>query len=135
MMYDTGGKMENTYSDQLISDLHKEAYGYRPRLYFWESWAAMTPDEKQAEWDRLLDLMAERDQEDQERRSRAIYAAELELAGIMYSVPGSTRDDALRILAETHGCYSYVYGTGYVDLGELCYTLGLPYGYFETPKS
>lgn len=39
-----------TYSDELYSDFHKDALGFRPRG---SSWSMMTPDEKQAEWDFL----------------------------------------------------------------------------------
>jgi hypothetical protein len=117
-----------TYSDELVSDLHKDAYGFRPQLYFWEGWAAMTPDQKQVEWDRLVDLMTERDQEEQERQARAMLDAELELTRIMETVPGSTRADAVRFLADAEGC---VHKNGFADLEELCYNLDLPFHYFK----
>lgn len=42
-----------TYSDELISDLHKDALGYRPSSTFWDSWETYSPAEKQEEWDYL----------------------------------------------------------------------------------
>lgn len=48
-----------TYSDDLISDLHKDVYGYRPREAFWSDWDNCTPVEKQKTWDeycRSLDV-------------------------------------------------------------------------------
>jgi len=43
--------MAFTYSDDCISDLHKEVYGYRPRGAFFDDWDNCTPTEKQKTWD------------------------------------------------------------------------------------
>ena len=45
-----------TYDEELFSDLHKDAYGFRPRIHnFYES----TPEEKQKIWDAtILDMNA-----------------------------------------------------------------------------
>tara|TARA_B110000977_G_scaffold76553_1_gene103301 strand:- start:1694 stop:2101 length:408 start_codon:yes stop_codon:yes gene_type:complete len=54
-------KMTFTYSDDLISDFHKEVYGYRPRETFWNEWEKCTPSEKQKTWDeyaRVSELQA-----------------------------------------------------------------------------
>ena len=40
-----------TYSTELVSDLHKDAYGYRPRDRFFADWAESTGAEKQEVWD------------------------------------------------------------------------------------
>lgn len=37
-----------------ISELHQDAKGDTPGLEFWNKWKVMTPAQKQAEWDRLL---------------------------------------------------------------------------------
>ena len=63
--------MAFTYSDDCISDLHKEVYGYRPRGAFFDDWANCTPAEKQKTWDeycRALEIqMAEtKSQEEQD---------------------------------------------------------------------
>ena len=42
-----------TYSDELFSDFHKEAFGFRPSSDQMARWNAMSPDEKQDEWDYL----------------------------------------------------------------------------------
>ena len=39
--------------ESMVSDLHKDAYGFRPREAFWSAWERMTPSEKQSEWDSL----------------------------------------------------------------------------------
>lgn len=45
-----------TFSDEVYSDLHKDAYGFRPSAASYASWNAMSDDEKQEEWERLVDL-------------------------------------------------------------------------------
>ena len=46
-----------TYSDDIISDLHKDAYGFRPSQRFFDDWAEYTPAEKQECWDMLCKEM------------------------------------------------------------------------------
>ena len=47
-----------TYDEAIVSDLHKDAYGFRPREGFWNHWNLSTHDEKQEMWDGLLRLVA-----------------------------------------------------------------------------
>lgn len=46
-----------TYSDDIISDLHKDVYGYRPREAFWADWNNCTPAEKQKTWDEYCNAL------------------------------------------------------------------------------
>jgi hypothetical protein len=41
------------YVDQCVSDLHKDAYGFRPSRRFLNKWEEMTPAQKQTEWEYL----------------------------------------------------------------------------------
>jgi hypothetical protein len=53
--------MTFTYCDDLISDFHKDVYGYRPRESFWNEWETLTPTQKQTIWDeydRVSELQA-----------------------------------------------------------------------------
>lgn len=72
--------MTYTYSDDCISDLHKEVYGYRPRGAYWDDWNNCTPAEKQKTWDeycRALDIqMAET--KSQEERDVAKFEARVQ---------------------------------------------------------
>jgi len=52
-----------TYSDELISDLHKDARGFRPREGFWQSWSASSPEMKQVIWQGLINEMEEAETE------------------------------------------------------------------------
>lgn len=49
--------MTYTYSDDIISDLHKDARGFRPCEYFWEEWTQSPEDAKQHIWDKLVEEM------------------------------------------------------------------------------
>ena len=51
-----------TYDENLISDLHKAAYGIRPTATFRECWYAMTPLQKQYEWEYLCKLVDEKEE-------------------------------------------------------------------------
>lgn len=57
--------MSYTFSDDIVSDLHKDARGFRPSEYFWEEWTQSPDDAKQQIWDHLIDEMkASQEQEE-----------------------------------------------------------------------
>ena len=61
-----------TFSNDLISDLHKDAWGHRPRQSFWSQWDLYTDDKKQSVWDGLVDDMVANDQaEAKEKKENA----------------------------------------------------------------
>ena len=45
----------STYDESIISDLHKDVYGFRPRQDWWANWNSITEDAKQAIWDYLCE--------------------------------------------------------------------------------
>jgi hypothetical protein len=52
--------MKHTFDENTLSDLYKDARGYRPRSeFFWASWNEATNDGKQAIWNNLCDEMVE----------------------------------------------------------------------------
>jgi len=51
--------MAYTFSDDIISDLHKDARGYRPRGPFMEMWNELSDADKQDVWDMLIKEMEE----------------------------------------------------------------------------
>lgn len=53
-----------TYSDDIISDLHKDARGFRPDEYFWEEWTQSPEDAKQRIWDKLVEEMEQSQKEE-----------------------------------------------------------------------
>tara|TARA_R110002073_G_scaffold68330_1_gene169812 strand:- start:1 stop:384 length:384 start_codon:yes stop_codon:yes gene_type:complete len=61
-----------TFSNDLISDLHKDAWGHRPLQSFWSQWDLYTDDKKQSVWDGLVDDMVANDQaEAKEKKENA----------------------------------------------------------------
>jgi hypothetical protein len=60
-------KMKYTYDTELLSDLYKDAYGFRPDAEYFKAWKEYPDDFKQVIWNRILvDLAAavEADKED-----------------------------------------------------------------------
>ena len=66
-----------TYSDELVSDLHKDAWGHRPGEGFWFRWEIADQDAKQAIWDNLIDDMVKNQAEEiQTKKDNASMLAE-----------------------------------------------------------
>lgn len=74
---------EYTYSEELVSDLHKDAYGVRPREYFWEEWSQATPAIKQEIWDHLLTQMDKREADDAREYARCLDVFRANLRKVM----------------------------------------------------
>ena len=56
-----------TFDENTISDLHKDARGFRSHTGFWMDWKASSDGEKQVIWDMLCnELMAEIEREERE---------------------------------------------------------------------
>jgi hypothetical protein len=51
--------MAYTFDSNIVSDLHKDARGYRPTEYFWEEWNRWDDNTRQAMWDDLLAELSE----------------------------------------------------------------------------
>jgi hypothetical protein len=43
-----------TFNEIEVSDLHKDAYGFRPSESFWTEWQLANNDEKQFIWDEMI---------------------------------------------------------------------------------
>ena len=43
-----------TFDKSMVSDLHKDAYGYRPSNLWWSAWNGMSDADKQVTWDALI---------------------------------------------------------------------------------
>lgn len=62
--------MTSSYDENIISDLHKDAYGFRPDSSFWITFEAFNPEQKQALWDSILSDL-ERSIDDEEYAQEA----------------------------------------------------------------
>lgn len=114
-----------TFDDNLVSDLHKDAYGVRPRQDFWVLWDNSTDDEKQAEWDHLLKALKRAIEEEQEQEKRAIERFEATVTQKIESGAGN-RETAIRWIMDASSAARIS------DWDFLCWEHGLPYGYFRT---
>ena len=111
-----------TYSDELYSDLYKDARGFRPGDSGFEYWYSLTPEEKQVQWDGLIREMNQQMEEERLRQQLAINRFEEQVKSWV-NIGAKTRENAIRWLhdaEETDGDNDY-----------LCYKLGLPYGYLS----
>jgi len=114
--------MTFTYDDNTVSDLHKEAYGYRPSITFFDWWRNATPAEKQATWDSLMDTADAEVAREKAFEELAIKDFEAHIAETI-KLGAHDRATALRWImdaSEANGDWEY-----------LCFLTGLPYGYFK----
>lgn len=111
--------MTYTYDDSLISDLHKDAYGFRPSQYFWQKWHDQAPAEKQLMWDSLLDDLHLAIAASDEMQRSAIEDFEKQIAGNLL-LGAHNRKQAIDWIMQGLD----VDGS---DPGYVCYLLGLPF--------
>lgn len=113
---------EYTYDENTVSDLHKDAYGMRPSQGWWFIWNGFTAEEKQAEWERLIDIMEYVSKLEKERQQESVVKFEVLVAKTVDS-GAKDRVTALRWIMEASDCNG--------DWEYLCWTHGLPYQYFK----
>lgn len=92
--------MEYAFSDELISDLYKDANGFRPGAIYMEYWNIMSNDQKQEEWDGLIREMNWSLQQDMIRANGALIRFEEAVAKII-AVGAGTREAALKWMTES----------------------------------
>jgi hypothetical protein len=111
-----------TFDENIVSDLYKEAFGFRPREDFWANWNSYSDDEKQVSWDQMLDIadrVAEAELECQLEAERELN----EHFRRVVDIAGGTREDAIRYL---HDAYDTNGSNEYLE-----YILGVRYGYIS----
>jgi len=115
-----------TYSDDIVSDLHKDARGYRPSQRFFDDWAEYTPAEKQECWDMLCEEM-ERSMKEQaaaEKRSLDKFRETVRNTMNYYKVTWDKAVDILCLKAgddidceQSFDYFLWKQGIGYSDRG------------------
>jgi hypothetical protein len=103
----------------IIWDAYKDAYGVRPRHMNLE---AMTEEELNKELEFLANVIEQNERDRLEAEERASHDFEMRMLSLMMS-GAKSREQALRWVHEAEGTDG--------DDEYLCYTLGLPYGYFK----
>ena len=107
--------MAYTFDENTVSDLHKDARGYRPREYFWEEWNTSNDFDRQAIWDGLL-----RELENTMAAERAAEArAELDFhqriqGAMLIGAPDEVTAIRWLLEAEEFTEYDLAYGKDYV---------------------
>jgi len=113
-----------TFDENILSDLHKDAYGFRPRSEeFWAAWDAADNDGKQRIWDGLLDAVDRALETEREMQQEAIADLEDRIRFMMSTVAGCQREDAIRYLHDAYNTHG--------DVEYLEHHLGVPYGYLS----
>ena len=107
-----------TYDENTVSDLHKDARGFRPSSTFWEMWNECLPAGKQLVWDNLCRELDDTMAREKEKQRLAIAEFEYRVMEMIRWGAGD-RKTAIRWIVDGLDCdgdYSYA-----------CYKLGLPY--------
>jgi hypothetical protein len=107
--------MAYTFDAQIVSDLHKDARGFRPSEYFWEEWDQCGDDNRQAMWDGLLRELEDTMAEDRRREAQALEDfAQLIINNI--NLGAGSVETAIRWIleAEEFSQFDLAYGADYV---------------------
>lgn len=90
--------MAYTFSNELVSDLHKDAFGHRPDADFWDMWNNGLSDEgRQAEWDYMVKVLKQELEEEKIREQYAVERFEEKLS-ILIDNHNLSEDAALRYM-------------------------------------
>ena len=117
-----------TFDESIVSDLHKDAFGFRPREYFWEEWNNSSDSSKQVIWDDLLDALQRANEWERAEQAAAVKQFEDRIKLLM-NVGAPDRNTAIRWIVDSLELSETdkMYGGSCV-----CFELGLPYNMKET---
>ena len=112
-----------TYDEQILSDLHKDARGYRPRDMFWSTWSDADSNVKQAIWDDLLVELDSSINEERMRHEMNTHSFEIQIAENM-NLGARDRKTAIKWIVQSLNPSEIhlMYGGSWV-----CFELDLPY--------
>ena len=116
-------RMNYTFDPDTVSDLYKDAYGFRPSEFFWSQWLDASDDGRQEIWDGLLRSLEYTMERERQAESVAIERFEA-LVQVNINAGAEDRETALRWIMDNTKCNG--------DWEFLCWEYGLPYRYFET---
>lgn len=120
-------------SFEFISDLYKDARGFRPSTSFMRAFDAQTTEEKQAQWDSLCDDLAQREAEEQSYQRAAQRDFETRIGGMVADY-GITRGTAMRwdldsFDTDIAGALAY-HGSAIQEIEHYLYKQGLAFSLF-----
>ena len=91
-----------TFDNNIVSDLHKDARGFRPTEYFWEEWDQCGDDNRQAMWDNLCVEM-EQSMAEQKAAEEAALVEFRKIVAAQMAFCNVTWTKALEYLADAEG--------------------------------
>lgn len=115
-----------TFDEDLVSDLHKDAYGFRPSQSFWAIFAASNGDQKQKIWDDLLETLEATVARERADEARAIEQFERRVFDLR-NIGAHGRSMAISWLHQAYDTEG--------DDEFLEFKLGLPYGYIRRSRA
>lgn len=118
--------MAYTFDENIISDLHKDARGYRPSQDFWHGWNTMGDDTKQSVWDMLIEELNNSMEMQRLEEENALKEFRVTLRKVMDTM-NCTWNRAVEVLAEAEGddlSYDFDYflwkqGLGFKDRNKI----------------
>jgi hypothetical protein len=115
--------MAYTFDENIVSDLHKDARGFRPSQTWWSVWNRVSDDVKQDIWDALHQELSETIERESRAEARAALALTERLEK-MYDLGATSEVQALKwiIEAEEFSDFDLQYGPSY-----FCFHFGLSY--------
>jgi hypothetical protein len=115
--------MPYTFDEQIVSDLYKDAYGFRPGQGFWVMWNNFADHQKQEFWDDLNDTVECNIEQEKRIRAAAVEQFEAQIENNI-ALGAPSRETAIRWIIESLQLdeVDLMYGGS-----RICYELGLPY--------
>lgn len=112
-----------TFDERIVSDLHKDARGFRPTAGWWSVWEDLSDDAKQETWDSLCQELSETMDRERRLEAEAMIALHQRIQGTML-LGAKDEVQALKWImeAEEFDDYDLQYGPSY-----FCYHFGLSY--------
>lgn len=112
--------MSYTYDEDTVSDLHKDAYGFRPSSGWWSNWKAASSEAKQVIWDDLLESLEMAIEAEKDRELRAGREFESRVRENI-NLGAGDQATAIRWILQAEGLEEEK------DPSYICYCLGLSY--------
>lgn len=110
-----------TFDETIVSDLHKDARGFRPSGYWWMMWEEASDLRRQEIWDGLIDELNHCMEQERQAQARATERFE-QLVAKTIEYGAADRETAIRWIVESLDL------GGYATAEYACYNLGLSYG-------
>ena len=105
-------------AQEIYSDMHKDAYGFRPRF----DYSTWTLDKFNAQFETMGRIIEADNKVEKENQEKSAHDFEMRVLSLLQT-GAKDREMALRWIHEAEGSNG--------DAEYLCFLLGLPYSYFK----